>query len=476
MRRYPASREYAPTMVANGSKRHPLHSHYRRIHRNGDDADDVESYLAAEEGPSGAAVEEVTISVPSSSGKKTGKKGRPAMSPSAKARAKEKREAEKAAGGTEEKKKRKLTSKQAAEKAVIEAFRKALAKAGGAAPSKSSRAAGHIPAIKIQYVGGGESGSTRTYTPSQRKAIGERLKAGKAAKKAGATVTANPFRLFANGRGRKPLSESEKNRRANLSKSQKKAEAAARKEAREAKLAAMTPSARAAAEKRRAAAAGKKIGPYKISILKNPVTDFEIGGVKVVPALAGAAGAVALSQLVRNLPFVANMQAGIVKDLLPAATVVAAGVAGLYYADKNKNSGMLKDLSKDMTAFGMFLGLNDVVGSKIRDMVDNLKGKPAAVPAAGGTSGGAFFNGGGWMDTEQLSGYHMSGSSESGYPPAFALTGGEGYFVPSGLALNGYHLAGDANSAATAAAITALNGGQYRESAIGGIDLNGYQD
>ena len=172
------------------------------------------------------------------------------------------------------------------------------------------------------------------------------------------------------------------------------------------------------------------------------------------------------------------MQPGLLKDLLPAAVTVAVGAAGLYYAEKNNANGMLKDLSKDLAAYGMFLGLNDAVGSKIRDMVDNLK-KPAAptLPTTTPVAGGAFFAGGGWAGAPmpQLEGYHMSGAN-SGYPPAFAMNGGEGYFVPSGLALNGYHMAGDANSAATAAAITALNGGQHRGSTVGGIDLDGFQD
>ena len=500
MRRYPASREYAPTMVANGSRRHPLHSHYRRIHRNPDvDFDDLLEGGGAVSSPVEVISAEEVAVVPAAGGKR----GRKPMSASAKARAKADREA-RAAAAPASKSKKKVSASKAAENAILEAVRKAIAKATGSAGAGK---AVHVraPTLKIQYVGG-HSASSKSASAKKAASADKReykISASNAAKRAEAlkayralspsakqarkeakargeklpALVANPFhRMYANGK----LSPSKLEAR-------RAAAAAAGKSLGRPK---MSESAKARAKAAREAGGGKKsassksassrnYGPYKISLLKNPVTDFEIGGVKVVPALAGAAGTVALSQLIRNLPFVANMQPGLVKDLLPAAITVAAGAAGLYYAEKNSGSGMLKDLSKDIVVYGMFVGLNDVVGSKIRDMVDNLKAKPAAtLPAAAATtSGGAFFNGGGWVEAPmpQLEGYHMSGG-ESGYPPAFALTGGEGYFVPSGLALNGYHMAGDANSAATAAAITALNGGAFREQAIGGIDLSGYQD
>jgi hypothetical protein len=359
------------------------------------------------------------------------------------------------------KSKKKLSASKAAEHILLEAVRKAIAKASPKAAKKAASAKIHAPTLKIQYVGGHHAASKSKKAASVKAAV-VAASAKKARKPMSASKKAAAVERMAKARAAKAALVSNPRGRPKMSESAKARAAAARA------------AGKVSHSKSKRSASAKLFGGYKISLLKNPVTDFEIGGVKVVPALAGAAGAVALSQLIRNLPFVANMQAGIVKDLLPAAATVAVGAAGLYYAEKNKSSAMLKDLSKDIAAYGMFLGLNDVVGAKIRDMVDNLKSKPAS-PAA--VAGGAFFNGGGWASAPmpQLEGYHMSGG-ESGYPPAFALTGGEGYFVPSGLALNGYHMSGDANSAATAAAITALNGGAFREQAIGGIDLNGYQD
>lgn len=439
-------------MVANGSRRHPLHSHYSRIHSNPEEYDVFGGGAVAEgkkkkSGGKKAAPAQVVVVAAEAA---PAKKGRTKLSDSErKRRAKAAAEKRRAAGPSEKQRLRKqltetlssllkvAAGKKKAAKQMTEAEKAAEKLKKEEAKNKKQKT---VKDLREKLKAANALVKARTHFPSLKikpefaSAIVPRKKKGEVAK--------NP---------KQPLSESEKARRA---------------EARKANAAANT----------------HKVGPYKISLLKNPVTDFEIGGVKVVPALAGAAGAIALSQLVRNLPFVANMQPGIVRDILPGAVTVAAGVAGLYYAKKNASSGMLKDLSEDLAAYGMFVGLNDAVGAKIHDMVDNVKKKPAAAPAAAapanGMHGGAFMNGGGWVggvDTSALSGYHMSGPS-AGYPPAFSLDGGEGYFVPSNLALNGYHMSGDANSAATAAAITALNGGAFREQAIGGIDMSDYQD
>ena len=486
MRKYPGSTDYAPTMVANGSKRHPLHSHYSRIHRNpGDDdfdlsdlASSAEISAIAEEIAEAKAEEKAEAVAEAVAEAKTRKK----MTETNKLRNAAKRAAEKLAPADKPPVSKKLSASKQAEHAILEAVRKAIARATGHVPGHGGAA--HAPTLKIQYVGGGSSSkkaaSVRAATAatpaktekrknkpmsqSKRAAAvvrGQNLAAAKAAKLA--TDKAAKAAIVANPRPKGAMSQS------------KKALFNAKR------LATIAAGGRPKTvnSKSKKSASSKLFNGYKISLLKNPLTDFQIGGVKVVPALAGAAGAVALSQLVRNLSFVENMQPGLLKDLLPAAVTVAVGAAGLYYAEKNNANGMLKDLSKDLAAYGMFLGLNDAVGSKIRDMVDNLK-KPAAPTLPTTTTqvaGGAFFAGGGWVGAPmpQLEGYHMSGAN-SGYPPAFAMNGGEGYFVPSGLALNGYHMAGDANSAATAAAITALNGGQHRGSTVGGIDLDGFQD
>ena len=147
----------------------------------------------------------------------------------------------------------------------------------------------------------------------------------------------------------------------------------------------------------------------------------------------------------------------------------------------------------------VFVGLNDVAGSRINKMIDNLKSKvssatPAATvtqtPAAtvtqtattAGMRGGMFssmngggmfssMNGGGW--SSELQGSFQRGNS--GSPPAFQLTGESGYFPDEALGLNGYHMSGNANSASTAAAITSLNGGAFRGN-LAGLDMSDYAD
>lgn len=442
MKKFPSGGSHSPTMVANGSKRHPLHGHYSRLHRNPEEE--------------ALDLEDIVTVAP----KAKGKKGRPALSASEKARRAEgKKSTPKATREKSEAAKirsevvKLLGQLQAASKTPAKkASESAKAAAKARKEAAKAKAADRVAKLKEQLKEAREKGAQKVpkhlpglrIQPDLMEAIA--LAAAKKAAKASSGEKKSGGRKWT---------------------ASQKAKAAATRAAKKSALVS-NPGKRAPAE-------STKVGPYKITLLKNPLTDFSIGGVKVVPALAGAAGAIALIQLVSNLPWVAQMQEGVVKRVLPGAAAVVAGAVGLHFADKSKNSGMLKDMSKDLTAFGLFSALNGAAGATITELVDKVKSQPAAIttttPAPAATKGGAFMSGGGW---NPLNGYHLQGK-DSGYPKAF-LNGETGYFPDSNLALNGYHLAGDANSAQTAAAITALNGGAFKNSPMGGIDMSGFQD
>ena len=464
MKSYLSGKDYAPTMVANGSKRHPLRSHYSRLHSNPEDIEvDLDDM--------GDAVAVSSKSVKAE--KVKGQRGRKPMSDSAKARAKAERDAGKSPKSSSTKKVSEAAQirRQIAEMLgnLVKASKTPVAeKSESAKKAKEERKAKEkkkVDGLKAKIK---ELREVKGLTlPKRFPALKiqpdlEELMALLKAKKSAAKVSSGE-----GGRGRKPMSASAK------------ARAKAERDARSASTVAALKAARKAKLKKNPGAEPSKVGPYKITLLKNPITDFEIGGVKVLPAVAGAAGAVALIQLVSNIPFVAKMEEGYLKRILPGAVTVALGAAGLYFADKNKSAGMLKDLSKDIAAFGMFAAVNGAVGVTINESVNKLMAPSA--PAAPKLNGGAHFSelsGGGWAGQEvpQLDGYHMSGAN-SGYPAPFSMNGETGYFVPANLGLNGYHMSGDANSAATAAALSVLNGGMASHAApLGGHDLNGYQD
>lgn len=447
MKRFPSGGSYSPTMVANGSKRHPLHAHYSRLHRNPEDETlDLDDVVA-----------EATKK------KEKGKAGRKPLSASEKAR--------RAAAKTSTPKEKKESQKSEAAK-----IRGEISKLISALASASK-----TPAKKVSESAKAAAKARKEEAKKKADAKIAKLRADlKAAKEAAAVKV--PSRL--------PGLRIQPDLMAAIAMAaEKKAAAKAAKGTGEKKARVWTASQKAKAAATRASkkgtalvsnpgkeskkSEGVSVGPYKISLLKNPVTDFSIGGVKVLPAVTGAAGAIALIQLVQNLPWVDQMQNGTLKSILPSAVAVAAGAAGLYFTDKYKHTGLLRDASKDLTAFGIFSGLNAAVGVEIRDLVDKIKSKPAMItaPAQKEPVKGGMFAGGGWSE---LSGYHLKGQ-DSGYAP-FQLTGESGYFPDQNLQLNGYHMAGDANSAQTMAAMSSLSGGAFKNQPVGGLDMTGFQD
>lgn len=223
-----------------------------------------------------------------------------------------------------------------------------------------------------------------------------------------------------------------------------------------------------------------KFGGYAITLLKNPVMDFQLGGVKVLPALAAAGGTIALSQFVKNLPFIADMKDGHVKTLAPAATVLAGAMALAYFMPKNQ---LAKEVARDMATFGVFLGVSDLAGSWIHDQVNKLRKEDAPAlpappaptePAANGFHGGRFqsqMNGGAWKGLSNLDGYVSRNPNSQGYPP---MTGSSGYPPAIERATD---MMGGANAVDTSVGISQMHGGRFASQApLGGIDMNGFAD
>lgn len=232
-----------------------------------------------------------------------------------------------------------------------------------------------------------------------------------------------------------------------------------------------------------------KVGPYSISLLRNPVADFQLAGIKVVPALLGAGGAVVLNKGFERIPMLAEIENKDVRAVAPSVLTMAAAAAAHWYAEKNGHS-LVADVSSDVFAFGLALGVNSVLGSRVDQAIDYVKEKvspkteapktdstkslaPPAVVAPAATSpttqGGRFsesrMSGGAWRApamqgyvTGRSSGYpkpDLSGSAAPGYPPA-ALYGNSADGTEVARALS-----------------PLLNGGQFAKKRVG-IDMSGF--
>lgn len=226
-----------------------------------------------------------------------------------------------------------------------------------------------------------------------------------------------------------------------------------------------------------------KVGGYSITLLKNPVVDFEIGGVKVLPALAAAGGTIALSQFVKNLPFISDMEDGYVKTVAPAVTVLAGAVAVAHFWSENK---LAKEIARDMATFGILLGVSDLAGSWIHSQVDKLRKSETTTPQTttpqtttpettqNGFSGGRFqkLDGGAWKGMSSLDGY-VSRNSSSGYPPV--MSGSSGY--PQPIDRSSELFGSGADGTRTASEISQMNGGRFSSQVpLGGHDMSGFAD
>ncbi len=512
--------QFAPTMVANGSKKkrmgNPLKGFY--VKRNGsDDSLKNEFFTPEEDGD-----DEVKTVVDDDFGE-LGKAAKPerkipapyprAPRPTQKVEVEEEvvvkpRRAERAPRATEQSEpkpkrqyNRKETNMAALNKMTVGEL---LDLANGRATGKAVK----YPKLKIEVVGSGATQKVRVASATR-------------------TQTAKPAAVAAGGnRGRPKMTAEEKELAAKKRAAKKRKEEklaayvkpAAKKPAAK-KPAAKKPAAKTeakrgrgrppmteaqkkAAAKKRAALAknplranGSKsdgpkppkkpketttLGPYLLSLVRNPVTDFSIGGVKVLPASAAAAGVIALSHLVRNLPFVSEMKDGYAKSLAPSAVILGGAAALAWYSEKNGHT-FGKELSRDMATFGLLFAVNDIVGNAITNQVDKFRepsaaapALPATAPAAAGFSGGRFtsqpnMTGGAWGGAEALNGYITRGKS-AGYPP---MTG-SGY--PPAIEYS-TEMMGNANGVNTAASIATMQGGRFgKQPALAGIDLGTFAD
>lgn len=463
-----ASRVYSPTMLANGhgkrGKHNPLRGHYSSACRNPDNDDLGE--LSAE---SGGTTTTVKVS--------SGKRGRPAGVKNKTTKAakpakvvgkkrgrptKAKVEGEVSASKPRKTNAQKISHKLAELKKFISSLESKEPKKGKPGRPAAAKAV-RMPSIKIEVVTHAKKKSTKAKTGEAKTSTGK--KRGRPAGVKNKPKT----ELVANGsRGR------------GMRRNPEEVAAALAKKTKE----------------------SRNLGPYKFTLLRNPIMDASVFGHKVIPAVAGTVGTVALSQLIRNLPWVSDMAPGILKAAIPSVvTVLLAGFVGAY-AKKNGHV-VSAQICDDVVGFGFAFGINDVVGAQINELVGRVKTggsststtvpastAPATTPAVAngmrGLGSGRFvapqLNGGGWGEAPEqaLNGYlarsRGPASGSQGYPPVHMNgTGTSGYPPVQQQALNGYY--SGANSAATVAAM-ALNGGQFRGAASlpAGLDLGRYKD
>jgi len=189
-----------------------------------------------------------------------------------------------------------------------------------------------------------------------------------------------------------------------------------------------------------------KLGPYTLTLLKNPVMDLEIAGVKAVPTLVGTAGTLTLEKLASKglsyVPMYRDMKDSPAKTLVPTLGVMLTSAALHWYAKKNSMK-MLEDASSAMFGFSFVLGSSRIVDQYVAKAVDAIT--PASTPSAQtaavvsstpatGTKGGMFAGGqfvegrsmnGGAFRSPSMAGY-LARSESSGYPTP-QLAGSTGY-------------------------------------------------
>lgn len=222
-----------------------------------------------------------------------------------------------------------------------------------------------------------------------------------------------------------------------------------------------------------------KLGPYTLTLLKNPLTDFSVAGVKVVPTVVGTAGVLTLEKFVeRVMPYVPgwdNMQAGPVKSAAPSIAVMALSALGHWYASKN-DMKMLAEATSAMFGFGFVLATSKVVDQYVEKAVSAVAPAASATTVAKveqkPTSGGMFAESrgmsGGAFVSPSMSGY-LARQQSSGYPtPQLGVSGSTGY---PPVQLNGK--VGAADSVALA---KALSGGAFAHASSAGHDTSDLKD
>ena len=256
-------------------------------------------------------------------------------------------------------------------------------------------------------------------------------------------------------------------------------------------------------ELRRNSAEEAKVGPYTISLLRNPVADFKIAGIKVVPALLGATGAIVLKRGFGLIPQVNELENVAARKAVPSLLTMGLAAAAHWYAEKNGHE-LAADVASDVFAFGLAFAADAALESPLDKAVEFVKEKTAgttapaksvsqpltttvapavaALPDAKTQSGGRFteaprMSGGAWKEgganrAPAMHGY-LTGKS-TGYPQA-DLSGAAPGYPPASL----YGNNGAADGVETARSISqSLSGGQFQEmprkARKVGIDMNGF--
>ena len=431
MKKFPSHSQYAPTMVANGSDRHkPLKGHYKRITRNPDD-DELSEF--------GDASPAATVAKPA------GKRGRPAGSTKKTTGIKKVTKVVKKVAGrgpgrpakpkteeettTTKKTVKKLSAEQKITHSIQDLLKKLTASAaasGGGKVKGKAAAQVKMPGLQIRVV----------KQPKKKQA-----------KKEDVVLTAN-------GRPKGSLNKVHASAKTGEKTAGKKKES-------------------------------KVIGPYEVTLLRNPVTEFSIGPIKPLPVAAGMFGSIAFGSLISQMSYIDSMQTGTLKEIAPGGLTAALGAAGHFLCKHFEHVGFLKDISDAMFVTGLFMAATDTVGTPIKDMVKKLvNGTPATnkdntttstvtqpttstvtqqAIAPPSTKGGAF----------SLEGYMQRNPIGHGYPQG--ISGHEGYLVPDDLRMNGYQVrdhASGANSAELAHRL-AMNGGDNSAELAHSLAMNG---
>ena len=240
-----------------------------------------------------------------------------------------------------------------------------------------------------------------------------------------------------------------------------------------------------------------KLGPYTLTLLKNPITTFEVAGVKVVPALAGTAGVLTLEKLVEKamhyVPGWDSMAPGAVKSAAPTLAVMGLAAIGHWYAEKNKML-LLAESCSAVFQFGFVLATSRVIEQHVAKAVDAVT--PASTPAASVNvevkkpmNGGMFadgrqMNGGMFSAERQMNGGSFVGATHQMPAMAGYLARTSGYPNPSIAGSTGYppvNIQGrmGADSASLARALSpTLSGGAFSsaQQVGGGHDMSEFKD
>ena len=233
------------------------------------------------------------------------------------------------------------------------------------------------------------------------------------------------------------------------------------------------------------------LGPYTMTLLRNPITTFKVAGVPVVPTAVGVAGTVGLKHLIKaaipHIPMVRDMEEGsMLRELAPYA-LIGAVAAGVHFWAERAGHELTTESAETMVGLAFAFGVNAAVDKHIEKAVKAVVPAPkdapkeapkTALPAPAQTAekpltGGRFverLNGGAWRE-EALAGYVQQARS-SGYPRP--QLGSQTGYPPANLAGSPATRAGSVDLARSMS--STLNGGRWNGPAPIGHDMSELKD